>query len=68
LYGTLVDPPAGRSQIRLVRFNPFDISGAGSGGMPAVWVNRSAAIFDAIGWRPGLTVAGLDELSAALAG
>jgi hypothetical protein len=29
---------------------------------------RSAAIFDAIGWRPDLTVAGLDELSAALAG
>jgi 2-haloacid dehalogenase len=56
------------TQIRLVSSNPFDISGAGSAGMPAVWVNRSAAIFDAIGWRPDLTVAGLDELSAALAG
>ena len=56
------------TQIRLVSANPFDISGARAAGMPAVWVNRSAATFDTIGWVPDLTVPGLDGLVAALAG
>jgi 2-haloacid dehalogenase len=55
------------TQVRLVSSNPFDISGARSAGMPAIWVNRSAAAFDAIGWPPDLTVRELGELPAALA-
>jgi 2-haloacid dehalogenase len=55
-------------QIRLVSANAFDSVGASAAGMCTAWVNRSAAPFDAIGQQPGVIVAALDQLPAALAG
>ena len=47
----------------LISSNPFDVIGAISAGMRAVWVKRSPeAIFDPWGVEPTLTVSGLAEL------
>lgn len=48
----------------LVSSNPFDVIGAESAGLRAVWVQRSPdALFDPWGIAPSLTVKGLDELA-----
>lgn len=48
----------------LISSNPFDVIGAVSSGMKAVWVQRSPqAVFDPWGIEPTLTVNSLDELS-----
>ncbi|MCG8341958.1 MAG: haloacid dehalogenase type II [Chlorobiales bacterium] len=47
----------------LISCNPFDVIGAISAGMRAVWVRRSPeAIFDPWGFEPTLTVSSLAEL------
>lgn len=53
-------------QVRLVTSNVFDCVGADAAGMRTAWVNRSAGPFDTLGEQPGLSVAGLDDLPAAL--
>jgi len=48
----------------LISSNPFDVIGAKSFGMKAVWVKRSsAAIYDPWGVEPDLVLNNLDELS-----
>jgi len=54
------------AQVRLVTCNAFDSVGAGAAGMRTAWVNRTAAPFDTIGPKPGLTVPALGQLPAAL--
>lgn len=52
----------------LVSGNPFDVIGAVSAGMKAVWVRRSPeAVFDPLGMEPTLTVEGLHELDKRIA-
>ena len=59
---------ASLSSTWLVSSNPFDVVGAVSAGMRAVWVQRSPeAIFDPWGTEPTVTVASLHELGAAIA-
>ena len=51
----------------LVSSNPFDVIGAVSAGMRAVWVRRSPeAIFDPWGIEPTLTVSSLTELDESI--
>jgi 2-haloacid dehalogenase len=60
---------AAGSEAWMVSSNPFDVIGAVSAGMRAVWVRRSPEmIYDPWGIEPTLTVAGLDELAERLAG
>ncbi|MGB8248605.1 MAG: haloacid dehalogenase type II [Chlorobium sp.] len=52
----------------LVSGNPFDVTGAVSAGMKAVWVRRSPeAVFDPLGMEPTLTVESLHELDKRIA-
>ncbi len=51
-------------QCWLISSNPFDVIGARSAGMRAVWVKRNAqAVFDPWGIQPTLTVSNLLELA-----
>ncbi len=51
----------------LISCNPFDVIGAISAGMQAVWVKRSPdAIFDPWGIEPTLTVSSLTELEESI--
>lgn len=51
----------------LISSNPFDVIGAISAGMQAVWVKRSPeAIFDPWGIEPTLTVSSLTELEESI--
>ncbi|MDB4292753.1 haloacid dehalogenase type II [Maribacter sp.] len=53
----------------LISGNPFDVMGAISYGMKAVWVKRSAdAVFDPWGIEPTAVISGLEELSGVLNG
>jgi len=53
----------------LISSNPFDVIGAISAGLRAVWLQRSAsALFDPWGIAPTLTLTNLDELEPALSG
>lgn len=49
----------------LISANPFDVIGAISAGMQAVWLRRSAgAVFDPWGIQPTITLGSLSELAA----
>jgi 2-haloacid dehalogenase len=53
----------------MISSNPFDVIGAASAGMRAVWVKRSAdMIYDPWGIEPTLTVSGLGELAENISG
>lgn len=52
--------------VRLVSSNPFDVIGARSAGMQAVWVNRSGGLFDTLAPPPTMVVNTLVELADAL--
>ena len=53
----------------LVSGNPFDVLGAMAVGMQGIWVQRSAtALFDPWGDEPSLTVTGLGQIGAGIAG
>lgn len=53
----------------VVSSNPFDIIGAGAGGLPTAWCRRNPrAVFDPWGPRPDKTVANLLELAEILDG
>lgn len=57
------------SEAWMISSNPFDVIGAISAGMRAVWVKRSPqAVFDPWEIEPTLTIESLTELAAALAG
>ncbi|RBP51092.1 haloacid dehalogenase type II [Arenicella xantha] len=59
----LTTSKASVSSAWLVSSNPFDVIGAMSAGMQAVWVQRSsAAVFDPWGMEPTLTISSLNEL------
>jgi 2-haloacid dehalogenase len=49
-------------QVRLISSNPFDVIGAESAGMQAVWVNRSGGLFDTLANPPKMVVKSLIEL------
>lgn len=49
--------------VRLVSSNPFDVLGARSTGMQAVWVDRGGAPFDTLGPPPEMIVKGLTDLA-----
>jgi len=53
-------------RLRLVSSNPFDVIGARSAGMEAVWVDRGGARFDTLAPPPEMIVAGLTELAESL--
>ncbi|PKG55386.1 MULTISPECIES: haloacid dehalogenase type II [unclassified Shewanella] len=56
---------AGHQEVYLVSSNPFDVLGAMSSGLKAVWVKRTAtAIFDPWGQTPTTTIETLTELTA----
>ncbi|MBZ5603154.1 MAG: haloacid dehalogenase type II [Acidobacteriia bacterium] len=53
-------------EIWMVSSNPFDVIGAKSAGLRAVWLRRDAnAVFDPWGLSADATVAGLEELAEA---
>ena len=57
----------GSNSAWLISSNPFDVIGAVSAGMRAVWVKRSPeAIFDPWGIEPTLTVSSLAELEESI--
>jgi len=58
----------GGSEGWMISSNPFDVIGAISAGMRAVWVKRSTqAVFDPWGIEPTLTIESLAELAPAMA-
>jgi len=55
------------SEAWMISSNPFDVIGAISAGMRAVWVKRSSqAVFDPWGIEPTLTIGSLIELTATM--
>lgn len=57
-----------KSQSWLISGNPFDVIGAKSYGMNAVWLKRNpSAVFDPLGILPDLVISDLSELSNAIA-
>lgn len=51
----------------MISSNPFDVIGARSAGLQAVWVRRTAeAIYDPWGIEPSATVSTLSELAGVL--
>jgi len=58
---------ASGSEAWMISSNPFDVIGAISAGMRAVWVKRSnRAVFDPWGVEPTLTIASLADLADAI--
>lgn len=55
------------THLHLVSCNPFDVSGAITAGMHAVWLNRASGPFDTLGPQPESTIATLAELQALVA-
>jgi 2-haloacid dehalogenase len=49
--------------VQLVSSNAFDVVGAAPAGMQAVWLDRSAGVFDTLGRRPAMVIASLAQLA-----
>jgi 2-haloacid dehalogenase len=55
-----------KERIAFISSNFWDVTGATSFGFRAVWINRSGAQADELGYHPAAILDGLDELSSAL--